>query len=229
MDSADCFRPQRTDAPIAKADVRTLLHLAGDLERPQFRGALYRALLLVLYCTGMRFGEALRLRTRDASVAAPARATNPVSAGGRGDDGVRRSDPFARADRRAGETRDRGELPARRSAFFHDRAPHEVRAAPRWDCGRQPVLWIGIRWPCRLLRATPRAPSGPPAGSVPRSRGCRRSLSAVGSVPLVGHRPRARSCGSAIAAFSGRPRWRRQRLWSCKLRRPSRRHLGTAR
>lgn len=47
------------------ADLRTLLRLAGDLERPRFRRALYRALLLVLYCTGLRFGEALRLRVAD--------------------------------------------------------------------------------------------------------------------------------------------------------------------
>lgn len=50
---------------LTKADVCTLLRLASDLERPQFRGALYRALLLVLYCTGLRFGEALRLRIGD--------------------------------------------------------------------------------------------------------------------------------------------------------------------
>jgi integrase len=57
--------------------VRLLLRLAGELvvdrverrcghaRRPRFRRALYRALLLVLYCTGLRLGEALRLRMRD--------------------------------------------------------------------------------------------------------------------------------------------------------------------
>jgi len=46
-------------------DVRTLLRLAGRLGRPSFRRRLYRGLLLVLYCTGIRFGEALRLRIAD--------------------------------------------------------------------------------------------------------------------------------------------------------------------
>lgn len=47
------------------ADVKTLLRLAAALERPPFRAAMYRALLLVLYCTGLRFGEAVRLRLGD--------------------------------------------------------------------------------------------------------------------------------------------------------------------
>ncbi len=46
-------------------DIRQLLKLAGQLDRPPFRAALYRALLLLLYCTGLRFGEALRLRLQD--------------------------------------------------------------------------------------------------------------------------------------------------------------------
>jgi len=46
-------------------DVLHLLRLAGALQRPPFRGVLYRTLILVLYCTGIRFGEALRLRVRD--------------------------------------------------------------------------------------------------------------------------------------------------------------------
>lgn len=57
--------------------LRVLLRLTGELvvdrverqcghaRRPRFRRALYRALLLVLYCTGLRLGEALRLRVRD--------------------------------------------------------------------------------------------------------------------------------------------------------------------
>jgi integrase/recombinase XerD len=50
---------------LTEANVQTLLHLASELERPRFRRALYRALLLVLYCTGLRIGEALRLRIAD--------------------------------------------------------------------------------------------------------------------------------------------------------------------
>jgi integrase/recombinase XerD len=50
---------------LSEKDVRTLLTLCADLKRPLFRSALYRALILVLYCTGIRFGEALRLRMRD--------------------------------------------------------------------------------------------------------------------------------------------------------------------
>ena len=46
-----------------------MLELTGDLGRPPFRGILYRTLLLVLYCTGLRFGEAVRLRLRDVDVA----------------------------------------------------------------------------------------------------------------------------------------------------------------
>ncbi len=50
---------------LSKADICQLLGLAAKLQRPTFRAALYRALLLVLYCTGIRFGEALRLRMVD--------------------------------------------------------------------------------------------------------------------------------------------------------------------
>jgi integrase len=50
---------------LSPEDVRRLLRVASALDRPKFRGALYRALILVLYCTGVRFGEALRLRIRD--------------------------------------------------------------------------------------------------------------------------------------------------------------------
>jgi integrase/recombinase XerD len=39
--------------------------LSAELKRPPFRAALYRALIQILYCTGIRFGEALRLRMRD--------------------------------------------------------------------------------------------------------------------------------------------------------------------
>jgi integrase/recombinase XerD len=50
---------------LSEKDVLHLLALCADLKRPLFRAALYRALILVLYCTGIRFGEALRLRMRD--------------------------------------------------------------------------------------------------------------------------------------------------------------------
>jgi site-specific recombinase XerD len=50
---------------LSKADVLRVLRCAASLGRPVFRAKLYRALLLVLYCTGLRFGEACRLRIRD--------------------------------------------------------------------------------------------------------------------------------------------------------------------
>lgn len=50
---------------LSSAHVRQLLRLIQDLDRPRFHRALYRTLFLVLYCTGLRFGEALRLRIRD--------------------------------------------------------------------------------------------------------------------------------------------------------------------
>ena len=50
---------------LSEKDVLHLLALCADLKRPPFRATLYRALILVLYCTGIRFGEALRLRMRD--------------------------------------------------------------------------------------------------------------------------------------------------------------------
>jgi len=50
---------------LSKKDILNLLTLCADLKRPHFRAVLYRTLILVLYCTGIRFGEALRLRMRD--------------------------------------------------------------------------------------------------------------------------------------------------------------------
>ena len=50
---------------LSKQDILNLLALCSDLTRPHFRALLYRTLILVLYCTGIRFGEALRLRMRD--------------------------------------------------------------------------------------------------------------------------------------------------------------------
>jgi integrase len=50
---------------LSESDIRKVLAGCAALTRPVFRATLYRALLLVLYCTGIRFGEALRLRMRD--------------------------------------------------------------------------------------------------------------------------------------------------------------------
>lgn len=50
---------------LSEKDILNLLALCTGLKRPLFRAKLYRALVLVLYCTGVRFGEALRLRIRD--------------------------------------------------------------------------------------------------------------------------------------------------------------------
>jgi integrase/recombinase XerD len=50
---------------LSEKDILKLLTLCADLKRPAFRAVLYRAMVLVLYCTGIRFGEALRLRMRD--------------------------------------------------------------------------------------------------------------------------------------------------------------------
>ena len=50
---------------LSEQDILKLLELCAGLKRPRFRATLYRALLLILYCTGLRFGEALRLRMRD--------------------------------------------------------------------------------------------------------------------------------------------------------------------
>jgi len=51
-------------------EIRVLLRLTQSLSGPDFRALMYRALLLVLYCTGLRFGEALRLRTKDVDIGA---------------------------------------------------------------------------------------------------------------------------------------------------------------
>jgi site-specific recombinase XerD len=40
---------------LSEKDVLHLLALCADLKRPPFRATLYRALILVLYCTGIRF------------------------------------------------------------------------------------------------------------------------------------------------------------------------------
>lgn len=55
---------------LSEQEVHQLLKLARKLDQPPFRARLYRALLLLLYCTGLRFGEALRLRMRDVDIRA---------------------------------------------------------------------------------------------------------------------------------------------------------------
>lgn len=64
------FAPQSTKSVFVPhvfsiANVRTLLDAAGRLQSPPFYGHTIRTLLLVLYCTGLRFGEALRLTVGD--------------------------------------------------------------------------------------------------------------------------------------------------------------------
>lgn len=60
------FTPQH----LTESDIVKLLGLCKALGRPAFRSSLYRALVLILYCTGIRFGEALRLRLRDVDMRA---------------------------------------------------------------------------------------------------------------------------------------------------------------
>ena len=54
---------------FSETEVRTLLELTATMRPPPFRRIVYRALLLVLYTTGLRFGEALRLRLGDVDFA----------------------------------------------------------------------------------------------------------------------------------------------------------------
>ena len=69
------FVPDRDMAPrvyeshhlpyiFSPTEIRILLDEIGKMQHP-FRSRTYRALLLVLYCTGLRTGEAVRLRIRD--------------------------------------------------------------------------------------------------------------------------------------------------------------------
>lgn len=53
---------------FSKAEVRLLLRLTVKLGAP-FRARLFRTLLLVLYCTGLRIGEAVRLALCDVDIA----------------------------------------------------------------------------------------------------------------------------------------------------------------
>jgi integrase len=49
---------------FSPAEIRILLDEIAKMQHP-FRSRTYRALLLILYCTGLRTGEAVRLRIRD--------------------------------------------------------------------------------------------------------------------------------------------------------------------
>jgi integrase len=64
------WAPQSTKSDFlpfvfTEAQVLDLLRRAGATDWPRCRGVVLRALLLVMYCTGIRFGEALRLRMKD--------------------------------------------------------------------------------------------------------------------------------------------------------------------
>jgi integrase len=61
LPTESCFVPY----VLSEKDILNLLTLCAALKRPRFRATLYRTLILVLYCTGIRFGEALRLRMQD--------------------------------------------------------------------------------------------------------------------------------------------------------------------
>ena len=76
------FVPDRDLAPRAcqshhlpyifsPADIRVVLDAISKMQ-PPFRARTYRALLLILYCTGLRTGEAVRLRIRDVDLRAQA-------------------------------------------------------------------------------------------------------------------------------------------------------------
>jgi integrase/recombinase XerD len=61
LPTESCFVPHY----LSESDVVKLVGICANLNRPPFRASLYRALVLILYCTGIRFGEALRLCMRD--------------------------------------------------------------------------------------------------------------------------------------------------------------------
>lgn len=60
-----CFESKFIPRILSKAEVLRVIRRASSLKGPPIRPKVYRALLLVLYCTGLRFGEACRLRVRD--------------------------------------------------------------------------------------------------------------------------------------------------------------------
>jgi integrase len=72
------FVPEQTWAPktelpflpyiFSRQEVRRLLTAAGHCQRRNVGPVLMRTLLLILYCTGLRFGEAVRLRLSDVNL-----------------------------------------------------------------------------------------------------------------------------------------------------------------
>lgn len=50
---------------LSPADVRSLLRATDALRGPRWRRRTFRMLVLVVYCTGLRFGEAVRLTLND--------------------------------------------------------------------------------------------------------------------------------------------------------------------
>jgi integrase/recombinase XerD len=61
LPTESCFVPHY----LSEGDVVKVVGLCSSLSRPAIRASVYRALVLILYCTGIRFGEALRLRICD--------------------------------------------------------------------------------------------------------------------------------------------------------------------
>src|SRR5262249_30415672 len=64
------WAPQSTQSDFlpfvfTQAQVRDILSRVEDVDRPSLRAVVLRSLLLVLYCTGLRLGETVRLRIRD--------------------------------------------------------------------------------------------------------------------------------------------------------------------
>ncbi len=64
------WAPQSTESQflphvLEVSGIKSLLDAVATLDRPRFRRSMYRVLILVLYCTGIRFGEAVRLKLRD--------------------------------------------------------------------------------------------------------------------------------------------------------------------
>ncbi len=70
------FVPARSWAPqssrsqflphiFSPAEIQALLKATAGIRGPALRGLTIRTLLLILYCTGLRFGEAVRLHLRD--------------------------------------------------------------------------------------------------------------------------------------------------------------------
>jgi len=68
------WAPQRAEAHLVPhiftpAEVRAVLAAVDALRRPRLRARTFRALVLMLYCTGLRLGEVARLRCSDVDLA----------------------------------------------------------------------------------------------------------------------------------------------------------------